>query len=138
MNYVHYLPTLNAILNGTAAILLAYGFYLVKNRRIAEHRRVMKTAFGVSVVFLISYLVYHAQVGSVRFEHTGPLRTLYLSILLTHTVLAATVPVLAIITLNRALKSRFDRHVAIAHWTLPIWLYVSVTGVVVYLMLYHL
>ncbi len=138
MNYVHYLPTLNAILNGTAAILLTYGFYLVKNRRIAEHRRVMKTAFGVSVVFLISYLAYHAQVGSVRFEHTGPLRTLYLSILLTHTVLAATVPVLAIITLNRALKSRFDRHVAIAHWTLPIWLYVSVTGVVVYLMLYHL
>jgi putative membrane protein len=138
VNYVHYLPTLNAILNGTAAILLAYGFYLIRNRRIAEHRRVMKTAFGVSVVFLISYLVYHAQVGSVRFEHTGPLRTLYLSILLTHTVLAATVPVLAIITLNRALKSRFDRHVAIAHWTLPIWLYVSVTGVVVYLMLYHL
>jgi putative membrane protein len=138
VNYVHYLPTLNAILNGTAAILLAYGFYLIKNRRIAEHRRIMKTAFGVSVVFLISYLVYHAQVGSVRFEHTGPLRTLYLSILLTHTILAATVPVLAIITLNRALKSRFDRHVAIAHWTLPIWLYVSVTGVVVYLMLYHL
>lgn len=138
MNYVHYLPTLNAILNGTAAILLAYGFYLIRNRRIPEHRRVMKTAFGVSVVFLISYLIYHAQVGSVRFEHTGALRTLYLSILLTHTVLAATVPVLAVITLNRALKSRFDRHVAIAHWTLPIWLYVSVTGVVVYLMLYHL
>lgn len=138
MNYVHYLPTLNAILNGTAAVLLVYGFYLIKNRRIAEHRRIMKTAFGVSVVFLISYLVYHAQVGSVRFEHTGPLRTLYLSILLTHTVLAATVPVLAIITLNRALHARFDRHVAIAHWTLPIWLYVSVTGVVVYLMLYHL
>ena len=138
MNYVHYLPTLNAILNGTAAILLAYGFYLIRNRRIAEHRRIMKTAFGVSVVFLISYLIYHAQVGSVRFEHTGPLRTLYLSILLTHTVLAAAVPVLAIITLNRALKARFDRHVAIAHWTLPIWLYVSVTGVVVYVMLYHL
>ena len=138
MNYVHYLPTLNAILNGTAAVLLAYGFYLIRNRRIAEHRRVMKTAFGVSVVFLISYLVYHAQVGSVPFKHPGPLRTLYLSILLTHTVLAATVPVLAIITLNRALKGRFDRHVAIAHWTLPIWLYVSVTGVVVYLMLYHL
>jgi putative membrane protein len=138
VNYVHYLPTLNAILNGAAAILLTYGFYLIRNRRIAEHRRVMLTAFGVSIVFLISYLVYHAQVGSVRFQHTGPLRTLYLSILLTHTVLAATVPVLAIITLNRALKSRFDRHVAIAHWTLPIWLYVSVTGVVVYLMLYHL
>jgi len=138
VNYVHYLPTLNAILNGTAAVLLTYGFYLIKNRRIAEHRRVMITAFGVSVVFLISYLVHHAIVGLVTFKHPGPVRTLYLSILLTHTVLAVTVPVLAIITLNRALKARFDRHVAIAHWTLPIWLYVSVTGVVVYLMLYHL
>ena len=132
MNYVHYLPTLNAILHGTAAILLTYGFYLIKNRRI------MLTAFGVSVAFLISYLVHHAIVGLVTSKLTGPLHTLYLTILLTHTVLAATVPVLAIITLNRALKSRFDRHVAIAHWTLPIWLYVSVTGVVVYLMLYHL
>ncbi len=138
MDYVHYLPTLNAILNGTAAVLLVWGFFLIKNRRIREHRRVMITAFGVSVAFLISYLVYHAQVGSVSFKHPGPLRTVYLSILLTHTTLAATVPVLAIITLNRALKARFDRHVAIAHWTLPIWLYVSVTGVVVYLMLYHL
>jgi uncharacterized membrane protein YozB (DUF420 family) len=138
MSYVYYLPTLNAILNATAAVLLVWGFLLIKNRRIREHRRVMKTAFAVSVVFLISYLTYHAQVGSVTFKHPGSLRTIYLSILLTHTVLAATVPILAIITLNRALKSRFDRHVAIAHWTLPIWLYVSVTGVVVYMMLYHL
>ncbi len=138
MTYIQYLPTLNAILNGTAAVLLAYGFFLIKNRRIKEHRRVMITAFGVSVAFLISYLVYHAQVGSVSFKHPGALRTIYLSILLTHTVLAATVPVLAIITLNRALKARFDRHRAIARWTFPIWLYVSVTGVVVYLMLYHL
>ena len=132
------LPSINATLNALSAVLLVWGYLLIRRKQIEKHRRVMKTAFGVSVVFLISYLVYHAQVGSVRFEHTGPLRTLYLSILLTHTVLAATVPVLAIITLNRALKSRFDRHVAIAHWTLPIWLYVSVTGVVVYLMLYHL
>jgi protein SCO1/2/putative membrane protein len=138
VDYVHYLPTLNAILNGTAAVLLTWGFFLIKNRRIREHRRVMKTAFGVSVAFLISYLFYHAKVGSVSFKHPGPLRTVYLSILLTHTVLAATVPVLAIVTLNRALKARFDRHVAIAHWALPIWLYVSVTGVVVYMMLYHL
>jgi len=138
VTYIQYLPTLNAILNGTAAVLLAYGFFLIKNRRIKEHRRVMITAFGVSVAFLISYLVYHAQVGSVSFKHPGALRTIYLSILLTHTVLAATVPVLAIITLNRALKARFDRHRAIARWTFPIWLYVSVTGVVVYLMLYHL
>ncbi len=138
MNYVHYLPTLNAILNGTAAVLLTWGFFLIKNRRIRAHRRVMQTAFGVSVVFLISYLVYHAQAGVVSFKHPGLVRQVYLSILVTHTALAATVPVLAIITLNRGLKARFERHVAIAHWTLPIWLYVSVTGVVVYLMLYHL
>lgn len=138
MNYVHYLPTLNAILNGTAAVLLTWGFFLIRNRRIREHRRVMLTAFGVSVAFLISYLVYHAQAGVVTFQHPGLLRQVYLSILVTHTALAAAVPVLAIITLNRGLKARFDRHVAIAHWTLPIWLYVSVTGVVVYLMLYHL
>jgi uncharacterized membrane protein YozB (DUF420 family) len=138
LNYVYYLPTLNAILNGTSAVLLVTGFLLIKNRRIAQHRRVMLTAFGVSVLFLISYLVYHAQVGSVPFRHPGTIRTVYLTILGTHTVLAATVPVLAIITLNRALKRRFDRHRAIARWTLPVWLYVSVTGVVVYLMLYHL
>ncbi len=138
MNYVHYLPTLNAILNGTAGVLLIYGFYLIRNRRIPEHRRIMNTAFGVSVAFLTSYLVYHSQVGHVPFKPSGPIRTVYFSILWTHVALAFTVPVLAIITLNRALKARFDRHVAIAHWTLPIWLYVSVTGVVVYLMLYHL
>jgi uncharacterized membrane protein YozB (DUF420 family) len=138
LKYVHYLPTLNAILNGTAAALLLTGFLLIKNRRILQHRRVMLTAFGVSVLFLISYLVYHAQVGSVRFRHQGTIRTVYLTILATHTVLAATVPVLAIITLNRALRRRFDRHRAIARWTFPIWLYVSVTGVAVYLMLYHL
>ncbi len=138
MNYVSYLPTLNAVLNGTAAVLLIWGFLLIKSRRIQEHRRVMLAAFGVSSVFLVSYLTYHAQVGSVRFQHTGSLRTLYLSILLTHTVLAASVPVLAIVTLNRGLRARFDRHMKIARWTLPIWLYVSVTGVVVYLMLYHL
>jgi putative membrane protein len=138
VTYVQYLPTLNAILNGTAAVLLGYGFFLIKSRRIREHRRIMIAAFGVSAAFLISYLVYHAQVGSVSFKHPGIIRTIYLAILLTHTVLAATVPVLAIVTLNRALKARFDRHLAIARWTLPIWLYVSVTGVVVYLMLYHL
>ena len=138
MNYVTYLPTLNAILNGTAAVLLIWGFWLIKNRRIAQHRRVMLTAFGVSVVFLISYLVHHYEVGYVRFKPLGSIRPIYFSILWTHVALAFTVPVLAIITLNRGLKARFERHVAIAHWTLPIWLYVSVTGVVVYLMLYHL
>ena len=98
----------------------------------------MWAAFTVSVVFLISYLVYHYQVGSVRFQKTGAIRTVYLSILLTHTVLAAAVPPLAAITLTRGLKGRFAQHRRIARWTLPIWLYVSVTGVIVYLMLYRL
>ncbi len=133
-----FLPTLNAILNGTAAVLLVIGYMLIRQRRIQLHRRVMLSAFGVSCAFLVSYVVYHLHVGSVRFQHTGLLRTTYFTILLTHTILAVTVPVLAIITLNRALAGRFDRHRAIARWTLPIWLYVSVTGVVVYLMLYHL
>jgi uncharacterized membrane protein YozB (DUF420 family) len=97
----------------------------------------MLSAFTVSIFFLISYLVYHSQVGSVRYPHTGALRTVYLTILTTHTILAATVPFLAIITLRRALKGQFARHQRLARWTLPIWLYVSVTGVVVYLMLYQ-
>ena len=97
----------------------------------------MLAAFTVSILFLISYLVYHSQVGSVRYPHTGPLRAVYLTILTTHTILAATVPVLAIMTLRRALKGQFARHRRLARWTLPIWLYVSVTGVVVYLMLYQ-
>jgi putative membrane protein len=97
----------------------------------------MITAFIVSSLFLISYLIYHSQVGSVHYLHTGILRTIYLTILTTHTILAVTVPVLAIITLRRGLKGNFIRHKAIAKWTLPIWLYVSVTGVVVYLMLYQ-
>jgi len=137
LNWLQYLPTLNAILNGTAAILLLWGFRLIRQRRMDQHRKVMIAAFSVSVVFLISYLVYHFNAGLVTFNHPGTIRTVYLSILGTHTVLAAIVPVLAIITLNRGLKSRFPRHRAIAKWTWPIWMYVSVTGVVVYLMLYH-
>ena len=112
-------------------------FILIKQRRIQAHKRVMITAFIVSSLFLISYLIYHAQVGSVHYPHTGVLRTVYLTILTTHTILAVTVPVLAIITLRRGLKGNFIRHKAIARWTLPIWLYVSVTGVVVYVMLYQ-
>ena len=132
------LPALNAVLNGTAAVLLIWGYTLIRRRRIDQHRRVMISAFAVSILFLISYLVYHAQVGSVRFQHTGLIRTVYLSILLTHTVLAAAVPFLAAITLWRGLAGKYVRHRAIARWTLPIWIYVSVTGVVVYLMLYQL
>ena len=131
------LPKLNAVLNGTAAVLLVCAFILIRRGRREAHKRVMLAAFTVSVVFLISYLTYHAQVGSVRYPHPGAIRSVYLTILFTHTVLAAAVPVLAIITLRRGLRGNFVRHKAIARWTLPIWLYVSVTGVVVYLMLYQ-
>ena len=132
------LPSVNAFLNGTSAVLLVIGFLLIRRKRIAQHRRVMISAFIVSCAFLVCYLVYHAQVGSVRFQGTGPIRAVYFAILITHTILAAAVPVLAIITLRRGLAARFDKHRRIARWTLPIWLYVSVTGVVVYAMLYHL
>jgi uncharacterized membrane protein YozB (DUF420 family) len=133
------LPTVNATLNALSAVLLVWGYLLIRRRQIDQHRRVMKTAFATSCVFLVCYLVYHAQVGSVPFHHEGSmLRTVYLSILVTHTTLAATVPVLAIITLRRGLAARYDKHRQIARWTLPIWLYVSVTGVVVYAMLYHM
>ncbi|HMC58344.1 MAG TPA: DUF420 domain-containing protein [Candidatus Solibacter sp.] len=133
------LPTINATLNALSAVLLVWGYLLIRNKRIDQHRRVMKTAFVTSSIFLACYLIYHAQVGSVPFGHEGTtLRTVYFSILITHTVLAATVPVLAIITLRRGLAARYDKHRKIARWTLPIWLYVSVTGVVVYVMLYRL
>jgi putative membrane protein len=135
---IHDLPTINAFLNATAAVLLVWGFTLIKQKRIAEHRRVMLSAFTVSCIFLACYLVYHYNVGSVHFPRPGWVKTLYLTILTTHTILALTVPFLAIITLNRALRGRFDKHRKIARWTFPIWLYVSVTGVIVYLMLYHL
>jgi uncharacterized membrane protein YozB (DUF420 family) len=132
------LPTVNAFLNATAAVLLVWGYLLIRRKRIDQHRRVMISAFITSCLFLVCYLVYHAQVGSKRFPGTGALRTVYLCILATHTLLAATVPVLAIVTLRRGLAGRYDRHRRIARWTLPVWLYVSVTGVIVYLMLYHL
>ena len=135
---VHSLPALNALLNGTSFVLLLVGYALIRSGRRSAHQRVMIAAFSCSILFLTSYLVYHAQVGSVRFRGEGPLRTLYLSILLTHTVLAAAVPFLAAITLVRALRARFDRHRAIARVTLPIWLYVSITGVIIYLMLYQM
>jgi putative membrane protein len=134
---IHDLPVVNATLNGIAAVLLIIGYVLIRQYKVRAHKRVMLAAFIVSSIFLVSYLVYHYNVGSVKFDRPGWVRTVYLCILATHTVLAATVPVLAIITLSRALKGRFKRHRAIAKWTLPIWLYVSVTGVVVYLLLYQ-
>ncbi len=132
------LPTLNAALNATATLLLLAGFWMIRRGRREVHRKLMLGALGASILFLVSYLVYHFQVGSVRFQKTGTIRTVYLTILATHTVLAAAVPFLAVITLRRALAGQFSRHRAIARWTLPIWLYVSVTGVVVYWMLYRM
>lgn len=132
------LPAVNASLNATAAVLLGAGYYLILTGRREAHKKVMLAAFGVSVLFLVSYLIYHFNVGSVRFQRTGPIRTVYFTILLTHTVLAAAVPPLAVITLRRAWQERFDRHRRIARWTLPIWLYVSLTGVLVYWMLYRM
>ncbi|MGO9258224.1 MAG: DUF420 domain-containing protein [Bryobacteraceae bacterium] len=132
------LPTVNAILNATAFVLLLWGYRLIRRKRVDRHRKVMITAFITSCLFLVCYVIYHVQVGSVRFPHTGAIRTVYLTILGTHTALAATVPVLAIITLRRGLTQRYEMHRRIAKWTLPIWMYVSVTGVVVYLMLYHM
>ena len=134
---VHALPAVNATLNGTAAVLLTSGYILIRRRALDLHKKVMLTAFCVSIAFLICYLVYHANIGSMPYKKTGPIRTVYFTILITHTALAATVPVLAIITLRRALRNDFQRHRRIARWTLPIWLYVSVTGVIVYLMLYQ-
>ena len=132
------LAAVNAILNGISAVLLVIGYVLIRQGKRDQHRAVMIAAFAASVLFLISYLVYHAQAGSKHFPGQGLVRGVYLGILLTHTVLAAAVPPLALITLWRGLSARYDRHRRIARWTLPIWLYVSVTGVIVYLMLYRL
>jgi uncharacterized membrane protein YozB (DUF420 family) len=132
------LPALNAVLNSTSAILICIGWFLIKRGRWQQHRAVMIAAFCTSVLFLVSYLTYHAQVGSVRFTRQGPVRALYFSILLTHTILAVVIVPMVVMTLSRGLRGRFDRHRAIARWTLPLWLYVSVTGVIVYLMLYRL
>lgn len=135
---MNFLPTLNAVLNAASALLLVCGWLLIRRGRKAAHRRVMLSAFVTSTLFLVSYLVYHYQVGTVRFRGAGSIRAAYLGILATHTVLAAAVPPLAVITLARGLRGRFGPHRRIARWALPIWLYVSVTGVVVYAMLYHL
>jgi uncharacterized membrane protein YozB (DUF420 family) len=134
---IHTLPAVNATLNGISGVLLIAGYLLMRARRIEWHRRVMTAAFVTSSLFLICYIVYHANVGSVRFTRPGFVRPLYFTILITHVTLAATVPPLAIITLSRGLKARYPQHRRIARWTFPIWLYVSVTGVLVYVLLYR-
>ena len=135
---VHDLPAVNASLNALATVLLIYGYTLIRKGKREQHKKVMLSAFAVSIVFLICYLVYHAEVGSVPYKGVGVMRTLYFMILVPHVILAATVPVLAGITLWRAFQERFDKHRKIARITFPIWLFVSITGVIVYLMLYVL
>lgn len=131
-------PALNATLNGSSAVLLLIGRWFIARGRIAIHRAFMIAALVSSSVFLVSYLYYHAHVGSVHFQGQGWSRPVYFTILISHTILAAAVVPMVIITLSRALRARFDRHRAIARWTFPVWMYVSVTGVIVYVMLYHL
>jgi uncharacterized membrane protein YozB (DUF420 family) len=134
---VHDLPAVNATLNALSGILLIIGYAMIRSRRIEQHRKFMIAAFAASCLFLVFYVVYHAQVGSVRFMRQGLVRPLYFTILATHVVLAAAVPPLALITLSRGLKARYPQHRRIARWTFPIWMYVSVTGVLVYVLLYQ-
>jgi uncharacterized membrane protein YozB (DUF420 family) len=130
-------PVINASLNGASTVLLITGRWLIAQRHIAAHRFVMITAVVTSSLFLISYLYYHAHVGSVHFQGTGWSRPVYFTILISHVILAAVIVPLVIVTLIRALRERFDMHRAIARWTFPLWLYVSITGVLVYFMLYQ-
>jgi putative membrane protein len=132
------LPALNATLNATCFVLLTTGYVLIRRGRVAQHRAVMIAAFCTSVVFLTSYLIYHAQIGSKPFLGHGLIRIVYFTILLTHTILAVTIVPMILMTLSRGLKRQDVRHRALARWTLPLWMYVSVTGVIVYFMLYRL
>jgi len=134
---IHDLPAVNASLNALSGLLLLTGYAFIRARRIELHRRCMIAAFVTSALFLVCYVVYHAQVGSVRFTRQGFVRPLYFGILITHVTLAAAVLPLAIVTLSRGLGRRYAHHRRIARWTLPIWMYVSVTGVLVYVLLYQ-
>jgi putative membrane protein len=132
------LPALNATLNGISALFLAAGYVLIRRGDRVNHQRAMLGALGTSALFLVSYVIYHANVGSKPFPGQGAIRAVYLSILVTHIILAAVILPLALITAARGLRGRFDRHVRLARWTLPLWMYVSITGVVIYVMLYQL
>ena len=136
--FVSLLPTVNASLNFLSAILLACGFVAIRRQRVPVHRAFMLAAFSVSVLFLVCYVIYHAQAGSTRFTGTGWLRPVYFAVLISHVLLAMAILPMAIATLRRGLGGRYQEHRRIARWTWPVWMYVSVTGVVVYLMLYHL
>jgi len=130
------LPAVNAALNGTCTVLLLLGFLFIKRRKITPHRLCMIAAFCCSSVFLALYLYFHAHAGVIRFSGQGWIRPVYFTILISHTTLAVVIVPLVLLTLSRALRERFDRHKAVARWTLPLWLYVSITGVIVYWLLY--
>jgi len=132
------LPALNACLNSISTILLGAGYYFIRRREIARHKMSMIAAFVCSILFLTSYLIYHYHVGSIPFTGQGWIRPVYFTILITHIILAAAIVPLALITLYRAWRGQFDRHKRIARWTWPLWMYVSVTGVVIYVMLYQM
>ena len=132
------LPAVNAILNATSAVLLSAGYLFIRRRKVMAHKICMVSAFGVSCFFLVSYLIHHYQVGSIPFSGQGWIRPVYFTLLVSHICLAALIVPLALTTIYRALNAQFGKHVRIAHWTLPIWLYVSVSGVIVYVMLYQL
>jgi len=131
------LPHLNALLNATCAVLLISGYSLVRKGEKGGHHRMMVSAFAVSILFFSSYLIYHARFGTTRFQHAGLIRAAYLLILFSHTILAMSVVPLAVVTLVFAVRKRFQNHKRIARWTFPVWLYVSITGIVVYVLLYH-
>jgi putative membrane protein len=132
------LPLVNALLNSCSALLLATGYVMIRRGKVAAHRAIMISALAMSALFLTSYLIYHAHVGTVHFMGTGVVRPIYFSILTTHTILAVVIVPLVAITITRSLRRKFARHKAIARWTLPLWFYVSFTGVVIYVMLYRL
>ena len=132
------LPAVNAALNATSALFLTVGYVCIRRGRVTPHKRCMLSALVTSTLFLVSYVIYHASTGSRPFPGVGPVRYVYFTILITHVALAATILPLALVTAARGLRGQYDRHVKVARWTLPLWLYVSVTGVVIYLMLYQM
>ena len=137
-DYISFLPHLNALLNSTSAVLLVTGFVLIRRQRVRAHRNCQVSAVVTSTLFLASYLTYHYYHGATRFAGQGIVRPIYFTILISHTILAIVIVPLVLVTLYRAAHGDFVRHRKVARWTLPIWLYVSVTGVIVYLMLYRI
>lgn len=134
---IRMLPALNAILNATSGILIIIGYVMIRRKKVAAHRACMIGAVSTSIIFLISYLIYHFNVGATRFAGTGWSRPFYFTVLISHTILAVMLVPFVVVTLRRALKGDFARHRKVARWTFPMWVYVSITGVIVYFMLYH-